>query len=136
MPQPTKVFKFQVDADGTFRYDPPGDWAYGPDDLIRFESPSGDFTINFVPKVPPPQANFNPLGGPLSSTREPYGTFAVETPVKDGLNAQQRDAIKTMHKSPADPHGFIARYFYAISVKDPNGRILFKDDTHNGTYSC
>jgi hypothetical protein len=134
--QQPNVFKFEVDNDGTFRYYPPGDWAYKPDDVVRFESPSGNFTINFVPKVPPPHTQFNPFGGSLSSEQVGPSIFAVQTTVKDDLTEEQRGAIKMMNISPTDPHGFIARYIYAISVKDANGRIVHKDDTHNGTYSC
>jgi hypothetical protein len=131
-----RVFRFSVEPGGKFTYDPSGDWAYHRPDTIRFETTSGQFTVNFVPKTVPPYANFNPLRGPLESTIYSNGVFAIETTVHDNLPESEREELRKENTSKAHPDGFIARYIYAIAVKDQNGRIVYKDDTHNGTYTC
>ena len=36
---PRKTFTFQVNDEGKFTFDPPGDWNYRRGDIIRFRSP-------------------------------------------------------------------------------------------------
>lgn len=134
-PPEKRVFRFEVDNEGNFTYDPAGDWAYLKTDVIRFETQSGDFTINFIPKPDEKSSDYAFLHGPLASTLESGGMYAVETRVDDDLPKKTREELFESHKETSGV-GFIAKYNYAIAVKDKNDRVLFKDDTHNGTYTC
>ena len=134
-PQEKRVFRFEVDNEGNFTYFPAGDWAYHRTDVIRFETQSGDFSINFIPKPDRKSSDYSFLHGPLASTPEPGGVYAVETRVHDELPDKERQQLFEAHADEGG-EGFIAKYNYAIAVKDENDRVLFKDDTHNGTYTC
>jgi hypothetical protein len=133
--QEKRVFSFEVDTEGNFTYTPPGDWAYNRTDLIRFETRSGDFTINFIPKPDGESSEYSFLRGPLSAKPESDGIYAVETTVNDALPDKERQQLYIQHLETSK-EGYIAKYNYAIALKDKNDRVMFKDDTHNGTYTC
>jgi hypothetical protein len=131
--EPTKTFKFTVGADGKFSYDPPTDWAYKHTDRIRFQTDSGPFTIKFLPIGNIPVANFNPLGGPLTSVPD-VGFFRADTTVTDALTEEDRATLIEGNVSPAFPEGFVGRYFYGIEVT--KGKEVYSDNQKNGSYSC
>lgn len=126
---------FRFDIEGTqFTYTPDDDWRYSKQDVLRFETPAGPFTIDFKPRDAGLPPNFNPLGGPLDSVQDRSGVWFAETTVKDDLSPEARASLMDSNKSKEFPNGFLARYIYDISVtKDGTNH---RDATHNGVYSC
>ena len=131
--EPTKVFSFSVTDQGEFSFYPSDDWAYNHTDVIRFQTSSGPFKIEFLPASAIPIPDFNPLGGPLTSVAGGIGHHA-DTKVTDTLTANDRETLILANKSPARPDGYVGRYFYAISI-NVNGKDFFNKQK-NGTYSC
>lgn len=131
---PQRLFKFTVDPQGQFHYDPPGDWAYGHTDQIRFQSDAGPFTLDVIPLTAIPDPSFNPLGAPLQSVPLQPGTYVADTAVTTSLTATDRETIRLANMSKEFPEGFISRYRYVIAVS--KGGKQFSDSQKNGVYSC
>ena len=129
-----RIFRFTVDAQGKFSYDPPGDWRYDRNDTIDFSTRTGQFTIRFEPLNAPNIPGFNPLGGQLSASRRDDDSWVATTTVRDGLSDAQRDAIWNANK-PENGDGFVAKYQYVIDVKTADGKEFHAQD-HNGVFGC
>lgn len=126
-----KVFTFSVDDSGQFTYEPSGDWAYTRKDTVRFETPSGPFSVRFLRKdgTEAPDPTDGPLGEQLSATdQNEAGTWAAETEVRNSFSDEERLAIMALNG------GFIMKYNYAITVT--KGGEQFSDSSHNGTWNC
>ncbi|MCC6369356.1 MAG: hypothetical protein IT165_38015 [Bryobacterales bacterium] len=138
-PTPTVTFTFEVNGQNMFEYrtDRPipsaGDWDYNHADIIRFQTHTGTFRIEFN-SVPP---GGNVLGGPLAGTQAGgQGPWFVDTHVMDNLTPEQREEIRRSHISANDPDGFVGKYKYIIDViRHTDGRT-FHDDQKDGEYSC
>jgi hypothetical protein len=129
-----RTFKFDVSETDQFTYTPADDWKYSKQDILRFETQAGPFTIDFKPRDAALPPNFNPLSGPLDSVEDRSGVWFAETTVKDDLSPEARKSLMDSNKSKEFPNGFLARYTYDINVTK-NGKKLH-NATHNGVYSC
>ena len=130
-----QVFKFEVDNQGVFRYDPVGTWDYVHGHRVRFETKTGPFTISFQPTGGIMASEFNPLKGPLKSKPPVNGIHVAETKAEDPFTDSERKMIIKSHIEADHDKGFITAYQYVIDVTDANGRSRH-DDHKNGSFSC
>ena len=131
----TRIFKFRVDPDGQFHFDPDTEWAYGHNDLIRFQCETGPFSMAGVP-ISGDDYTSNPLGFPLQSDPQDgaYTYHAVDTRVRDSLTEATRNTIRKANMGPEDREGFIGRFRYVIFVTRDGKQ--FVSDQKNGVYQC
>jgi hypothetical protein len=131
----TKTFRFTVDDNGKFLYDPDGDWAYTRRNTLEFRTTSGPFTLHFEPVQAPGIPGFAPLGGPLTGEPDGEGGWVATTRVNDGLTDAYRNAIREANRPAEGGEGFVARYQYVIDGKTPEG-VPFHAHDHNGIFVC
>lgn len=131
------IFHFDVDANAQFTYKPKHDWQYFNDDILRFETSSGPFTIELI-RTGPSTSDApltNPFGKPLKSNEDATGPWYVETDVNDGLTEDNRKLMFQSHVGPGSS-GFLAKYNYRVEIKRAADGAVLTDDHHNGTYIC
>jgi hypothetical protein len=135
---PDKTFTFEVDGDGSFKYDPPETWDYNRTDTIQVRSPSGRFTFRFihVDSLGEPVAELSPvvvegdnphpasLVGDKEEGCEKFATDRVQIRDEPEIVAAGRAANVTK----------AAGYRYAIACEINNK--LFVDATHGGAWGC
>jgi hypothetical protein len=131
------TFKFSVSGNpARFTYVPDTDWTYTHVDTVRFETPSGPFSLDLIRKdVPKSVANppFPGLQSEAGKDADGNTVFYAETKITDGLTPQQRKDAIDAHAIAGE--GFIARYRYKITVSMP-GNTIAVDDQKNGEYRC
>ena len=131
----TRIFKFRVDSDGRFHFDPPGEWAYGHQDVVRFQCETGPFSMAGVP-IAGNDYYLNPLGFPLQSDPQDgaYTFHAAETKVNDPWPEEKRKTIQKANMGPKHPDGFVGRFRYVIFVTRDGKQFI--SDEKNGVYAC
>ena len=131
----TRTFKFRVDPEGRFHFDPSADWAYGHNDVVRFQCETGPFSMAGIP-ISGNDYDANPLGFPLKSDPQDgaYTYHAIETKVKDALKEDDRITIRKANKGPGYPDGFVGKFRYVIFVTRDGKQFI--SDEKNGVYVC
>src|SRR5215467_13091056 len=101
------TFRFSVDDNGKFSYDPKGEWEYVHRYPVRFVSSTGPFTISVARTDvnAGSQDLQNPFGGNLQGQPAAGGTWAAEAKVQDGLT-------EAVRRTEWLAKGFIAKYKY------------------------
>lgn len=138
-PKANRVFKFEVSNDklAKFTYEPAETWVYFGDDNIRFQTTSGPFTLDLIrtdaTELPGAVRPFPFLTS--NKSKDDSGYYVAETKITDGRTPQQRDELRRQHTGPANPVGFIGRYFYKIVVTRADDTTV-SDQEKNGEYRC
>ena len=134
--QPAKnlVFKFRVDSEGEFHFEPDKDWIYTHNDKIQFQCETGPFSMGSA--AISGAYDSNPLGFPLKSAPQDgaYTYHAVDTKVTDYLTDSERETLRKANISSEYPEGFVGRFRYIIFVTRDGKHFIH--DQKNGVYAC
>jgi hypothetical protein len=130
-----QVFSFKVSDDGTFTFEPPGEWEYNGKQLIRIESESGEFTLS------PSRVEGwlgtrygDPWGGPqLARPDRRKNVWFVQT--KQRPYDAPNNVPEALREALYRQQGYISKVNYTIEARSRSGEV-YVDDTRNGVYSC
>lgn len=133
-------FKFTVDENGNFEYDPPGTWNYDAGETIKVESTSGPFVFRFIHVDP---SDGQPITNNQASPVVDSNGNQEMTIRSESMPGGGQGFIRTTRNDPAiiaaglartGIPGLVAEYRYAIACL--NEDQLFVDATHGGEWGC